>query len=135
LLLTWVTGLLLLSLRTSWSLDREGEKTTRGEFEAVVSHIQRTLEGRALGAKVAIPNGRFQSIGVYLVNFPIEFPGWAGVFMIAYPSNTVDGRRVYFGERDQEVLEALTRRTDTRISRLLIGREEFSALLRTTSAP
>src|SRR5262249_1237703 len=38
---------------------------------------------------------------------PTLFPGWAAVFVIFFPDNVVDGRRVYFVERNPAVLAEL----------------------------
>lgn len=49
---------------------------------------------------IVIPNRRFPPSPMSVV-----FPGWAGVFAIFYPSNTVNGRRVVFIENDPQVVD------------------------------
>lgn len=51
---------------------------------------------------------------------PESFPGLAGLFVIRYPSNTVDGRRVYFLEESEELVEMARAQRGSRISELLV---------------
>jgi hypothetical protein len=54
---------------------------------------------------VYIQNRPFAEIHSGLVKMTI-FPGWAAVFVVFYPENRVDGRRVLFVERRPEVIAA-----------------------------
>ena len=51
---------------------------------------------------------------------PDHFPGLAGLFVIRYPANTVDGKRVYFLEDSEELVEMAQAQSGTRISELLV---------------
>ena len=55
---------------------------------------------------VYIPNRPFQSLGPIFVQRQDIFPGWAGVFVIFFPENTVDGKPVYFVTPDPRTLSA-----------------------------
>ena len=57
------------------------------------------------GQDLYLFNGTFQSVGPYFYTRR-EFPGWAGFFSIYFPSNTIDGHRVFFVEPDPDVREA-----------------------------
>jgi hypothetical protein len=51
---------------------------------------------------------------------PKDFPGLAGVFVMTYPSNTVDGKRVYFLEESAEIVQMAKAQAGARISELLV---------------
>lgn len=76
--------------------------------------FQRRAREVAPGEDVYIPNYIFHSVGP-LFYTRLEFPGWAGLFSIYFPSNTVAGRRIFFIEPDAAVREA------HRHARLLAG--------------
>ena len=59
-----------------------------------------------------------------------HLPGRAGLFMIAFPDNRVEGRRVYFIETDRELLESVREQPNTRIADLLVSPGEAVALER-----
>jgi hypothetical protein len=67
----------------------------RRETEAVLAAIRAQIDAAPPGSAVYIQNRQFLSVGLLLRKMTI-FPGWAGVFTIFFPDNTVDGRRVYF---------------------------------------
>ncbi len=59
--------------------------------------------------------------------FPINnahLPGWAALYTIAWPENTVDGRRVYFIEENKPLIRYLRRTPESRIAKLLVSPEE-----------
>jgi hypothetical protein len=58
------------------------------------------IDGTPAGETVVIANR-----GVATTAMPVVFPGWAGLFVIYYPDNIVDGKRVVFVERDPLVRE------------------------------
>ncbi len=51
---------------------------------------------------------------------PEYFPGLAGLFVILYPDNSVDGRRVFFLEDSKELVQMAHAQSGSRISDLLI---------------
>jgi len=50
----------------------------------------------------------------------LSFPGWAAVFVIAFPDNVIDGKRVYFVEPDESRRKFAAARVGHRISTLLV---------------
>ena len=55
-------------------------------------------------------------------------PGQAAIFVIFFPSNTVDGKRVYFVERDADVVASAEK--GTRISSLLVRSDDSGSTTR-----
>jgi hypothetical protein len=51
---------------------------------------------------------------------PKRFPGLAGLFIISYPGNVVDGKRIYFLEESSDVVEFYRTRKGSRIAELLV---------------
>ena len=48
------------------------------------------------------------------------FPGWAGLFMLSFPEDRLDGRHVYFVEWRPRVLNYARDHPETRMARLLV---------------
>ncbi|NQZ99123.1 MAG: hypothetical protein HRU01_21670, partial [Myxococcales bacterium] len=69
------------------------------------------------GAGVRIRNLAFPPMGGRLGE---EFPGLAGIFIIAWPTNVVDGHRVRFLDQNAARLAFAARHPDTRIHELLV---------------
>ena len=80
--------------------------TSRAEVERVGSAVTSAVSASAPAAAVYIRNQTFHSVGNLLVLDPASFPGWAAVFTFLFPSNVVDGRRVYFVVDDPAVRAA-----------------------------
>jgi hypothetical protein len=77
----------------------------RRETNAVLEAVSHAIDaGTTQG--VYIPNRPFQSLGPIFVTRQDIFPGWAGVFVIFYPENQVDGKPVYFVTPDPKVISA-----------------------------
>ncbi len=74
----------------------------RMETEAVLRSIRAAVAATPPGATVVIENKGFPAAGL-----PGRFPGWAGVFVIHFPENAVDGRPVRFvaGEGDWQLAQ------------------------------
>jgi hypothetical protein len=64
------------------------------------------IEAAAPGSDVYLLNHDLQAVGPMFIPRR-EFPGWAGLFVIFFPSNVVSGRRVYFVEPDDVLREQL----------------------------
>lgn len=87
---------------------------TRQKTADVLASIRSFVDRTPAGQTVRIKNFVFHPL-------PIRrtiFPGWAAVFIIFFPENTVDGRRVLFVEKDPEVLERA--KIDRRLASLLV---------------
>ena len=86
----------------------------RAFTDAAVAEIRSAIAAAAPGATVRIPNRRFPPLE-FLALFQDEwrFPGLAGVFVIFFPSDEVDGRHVVF-----EATEAARRAAAARGGRI-----------------
>ncbi len=90
----------------------------RRETERVVAALRQHIAAAPPGADVYIDNQLFLAVDLRLV--PLEvFPGWAGVFVIFFPDNVVDGRRVFFVWGNVESLPIARR--GRRATTLLVG--------------
>jgi hypothetical protein len=52
---------------------------------------------------------------------PQHFPGLAALFVMTYPDNTVDGKRVYFLEESEDIVKMVQAKKGTRIADLVIS--------------
>jgi hypothetical protein len=98
LLFAWLA--LLGAAYANFGYVTDHHDVARRQTEQVLGIIRTRLNAKPPGADVFIENRSFA--GLPLVPKPI-FPGWAGVFVIYYPSNTVDGRRVHFVDKELAV--------------------------------
>lgn len=89
---------------------------SRRETREVLAAIRERVRSTPPGSDVRIPNRRFQDVGPLVPN--TMFPGWAALFTIYFPSGAIDGRRVYFLEREPRVIDE-TRR-GRRIAQVLL---------------
>jgi len=105
----------VLSANTSRSLN---PPDLRAAHESTVARIQQIIDRAPRGSDVYIANRPFPFWGFDLGDL---FPGWAAIFVISYPENVVDGKRVYFVENDPGLRERATAGRDTRIGRLLVS--------------
>lgn len=80
----------------------------RTEVERVLSEIHRKAEETPAGQPVFVTNRYFEPAPPYLFRME-DFPGWAGVFAVFHPENTIDGRRVYFMQRPPWLRQVLIR--------------------------
>lgn len=78
----------------------------RRETAAVLASLRQAIDATPAHHEVSIPNRRFQSLGPIFSTRQDLFPGWAGVFVIFYPDNVVDGKPVRFVTEDREALIA-----------------------------
>jgi hypothetical protein len=99
----WVAATLALYAVTPPFIDLNDN--ARAETGRVLAAIRSAVAVAPPGTDVRISNRPFLSIGPMMIRDP-SFPGWAGVFTIFFPSNVVDGRRVYFVVDDPKVLAA-----------------------------
>jgi hypothetical protein len=60
----------------------------------------------------------------------MKIPGLAAVFVISFPENTLEGKRVYFEERDQEFRTSVRARPDSRLAELIISPKQGRELRR-----
>jgi len=77
----------------------------RQQTEKVIGAMRAAIAAQPRGADVYIDNREF----AHVLMKPTLFPGWAAVFTIFFPENTVDDRRVYFVEPDDATRAAAAR--------------------------
>ncbi len=80
----------------------------RRETAAVLEAIRAAAHAAPAGGDIYIDNRPFAAIGPLLGRRPDLFPGWVGVFVIFFPDNVVDGRRMFF-VADEAVVAAAQR--------------------------
>lgn len=100
-----------------------GASPYRGESARVAQTVAAIEEAarRAPGASVCLDNRPVPWIELVGFNEPEDFPGLAALFVAYFPSDVVEGKRVYFVERDARVREAARRREGTRMHSLLVA--------------
>ena len=97
----------------------------RAETYSVLDRLDLFAQQVPEGGDVCIRNRPFQSIGGFLAQDPASFPGWAGVFAITHPVNTIDGRTVHFIEADPRVLRAARANPQRRAARLFVSADRL----------
>jgi hypothetical protein len=97
------------------------------QFAQSAAFLRQEIHQTPPGAPVFIGNRQYFR-GAILAsvwrNDPARFPGLAASFVILYPEDVVDGRRVYFVEPDSTRLEAMRQRDGSRLSGLILSPEE-----------
>lgn len=104
LLAAWLGAALLSHERLSAQI--HPRHFVRREVQRVIAEVNHAVESAPPGQDVYIENRQFRSVGPIFFFLPDRFPGWAAVFTIYFPSNVVDGRRVFFEVDDPYVIEA-----------------------------
>jgi hypothetical protein len=87
------------------------------QYKESMETLTAALEDNAAREDIYIANKPFV---VYLRRTSKHFPGLAALFVMTYPSNTVDGKRVFFLEESRELVEMAQAQKGSRISELLI---------------
>ena len=101
------------------------DRDVRREYETILHSAVEMAAAIPSGAALYVRNVPTEAISIASIDGVDErFPGAAAVFVIGTRGNEVRGRRVYFVEADTGVVKALRRRSDTRISALLVTEEE-----------
>ena len=96
----------------------------RRETNYVLDQVRKAARSAPAGADVYIENRQFASAGDLFANREGDFPGWAAIFSIYFPSDAVEGRTVRFVEPDPVVIES--NRSHRRMARLLVSPEDVS---------
>jgi hypothetical protein len=87
------------------------------DYDRVVAAIDREIDLAPVAGPVYIQNKPFKFWGFDL---PEQFPGWAAVFTISFPTNEVRGRRVWFIEHDEKLIRMFAG-DSSRLSQLLVS--------------
>ena len=94
-------------------------------FRQAMMKIESAIANDRGQSEIYIPNGPFRAYAWKYT--PKLFPGFAGLFIINYPENVVDGKRIYFLEESREVVEFYQARKGSRIAELLVHAPGLSA--------
>ena len=116
----WLASMVALYLTVAPPLSHHDQ--ARRDVQAVQQRIAAIIARRPSGQPVFLINEPFPAID-WDPNF--EFPGCAGIFMLTYPTNVVDGHSVYFVEPNPAALAAARRRPRSRVATLLIGPQDL----------
>jgi hypothetical protein len=111
----WLVAALTIHLTLSRGINHHQQ--ARRATEMTVSEMRRLVREAPPGEDVYISNRMFHGVGPMLIRNPQMFPGWAAAFTVFFPSNVVEGRRVFFVEADADVRDAAKdgKRTSTLI--------------------
>ncbi|MBN1663349.1 MAG: hypothetical protein JW943_07105 [Deltaproteobacteria bacterium] len=114
------------SIRTAKTIDPANESAReRKLYDDTVSDIKKTIRDYPEGTSVFIDNTMHDRFLLIFLS-PVDFPGKAAIFSITYPTNTVEGRRVYFVERDCHVADQNIEKKRWRISSLIVSACKFA---------
>jgi hypothetical protein len=112
---TLLATLAIVPFLRDWRMD--DWSTQRRETAAVLGEIRQAALAQPRGHDVRIPNRPFAPVGMLVT--PDAFPGWAAAFVIFFPDDTVEGRRVHFVVSTPEELAAA--RDGSRTADLLVA--------------
>jgi hypothetical protein len=112
---TLLAALAIVPFRRDWRMD--DWSTQRRETAAVLGAIRQAALAQPPGSDVRIQNQPFAPVGMLVT--PADFPGWAAAFVIFFPDDTVEGRRVHFVVSTPEELGAA--RDSRRMADLLVA--------------
>lgn len=119
-LFIWLAGATVqsrhLSSHVVFSL--KGSNESR-EYSEVIGEIRRVINTHKKGEEVHIPNRKAKHINVALQKANAMYTSWASLFMITFPDNVVNGRRIYFIDNKKQLVADKKIRKDTRIYNLL----------------
>lgn len=85
-----------------WNPPLELNAKQRAETALVLRSLRNLIAAAPPGAPVRVQNRAFHAAGTPVISL-LDFPGWAGVFAIYYPQNTVQGHAIQFVERSPAV--------------------------------
>mgnify|MGYP001149346750 CR=1 FL=1 len=123
LLAIWTVAMVYPCYKSASAMYAEKGEAFRQEYQRVMREIEDQIDRSKPGGAVYLENRALES--KLLFGFAGKFaalPGWAALFAITYPDNTVDGKKVYFVESDPEILRMARSRPHTYINRLLVPR-------------
>ena len=122
LLLAWLAAALIAHFTAGVPIDHHDG--ARKETQSVLARIDFALQVTPKGGEVYIANRYFASARDWR-GILAAFPGWAGVFIIAHPENTIAGTRVYFVEGNPGVLADALAYPNSRIATLVVAADRL----------
>lgn len=91
-------------------------------YDPVVAYLDRVIRQTPAGGVAYLENRAFRAL---LSTYKdVMLPGWAAIFAISHPANSLDGRGVQFCEHDAALLRTLRSERGTRMSELLVAPDE-----------
>jgi hypothetical protein len=87
-----------------WPPNIDARPDIRGWVNVSLRGIAAQIHAEAPGHDVYIENAEAPGYVLGPMLHEPEFPGLAGLFVLSYPGNVIDGRRVHFIERYPPVL-------------------------------
>lgn len=114
----WLVG--SLGAYAAWPPALGLHLTEKREAELAVAWMKARIAAAPPGEDVYLVNRPLRAAAPWLLG-PGDFPGWAGLFIIYFPDNTVAGHRVRFIQPDAALIARFTGRRSTG---LLIATED-----------
>jgi hypothetical protein len=121
----------VLSGRSAHELSEVLYARSGDEFAQSAAFLHKEIHKTPPGSPVFIDNRQYFTrpfFASFWKNYPARFPGLAASFVMLYPEDVVDGRRVYFVEQDSTRLQAMRQRDGSRLSGLILSPEEARLL-------
>ena len=124
-------AVLCVALVTQLALHQpiDHHEEARAATQSVLDRFEFIAGYTPKGGDICIRNHGFRWVGG-LVGDPASFPGWAAVFAITHPANTIHGRTVHFIETNPRVLLAAQAKPDRRAAGLLVAPDRIPARCR-----
>jgi hypothetical protein len=119
-----VLGVLVLGAWLASGRRIDHHDGVRAETTRVLETIATAAAATPAGETVYVPNRRFNGVGPLFAQIPALFPRTAGVFMVFYPTRTIDGRAVRFVEEDPSALVKLTADPRRPIAALVVAPDQ-----------
>ncbi len=125
ILVPFVFIVIIVSIYPSIHLGKKIDLVNTSEKEkklyySTIADIEKTIRAYPEGSSIFIDNTMKEHFSVFLPS-DTDFPGKAAVFSIQYPNNTVEGRKVYFVEKDCRVADKNIEKKRWRISSLMVS--------------
>jgi hypothetical protein len=89
------------------------------QYKQSMREIQTAIEKSTGQETIYIVNKPYRVTPKPMRIFPEYFPGLAALFVMSYPSNIVDGKRVLFLETSEDIVDMTKAQKGTRISELI----------------
>ncbi len=88
------------------------------QYKSSVLEIKTAIESNTGQEPIFIVNKPYK---IFIWGYtPVKFPGFAALFVLSYPSNIVNGKRVLFLESSRELVDKAKAQQGSRISELLV---------------
>jgi hypothetical protein len=110
---------LLSPTRVTWQVDIDKQDR---QYEQSMKVLENALQQQVGNKAIYIDNKPFSVFGWGYT--PRDFPGLAALFVVSYPSNTIDGKPVYFLEDSDEIVQMAQAQKGTRIAELIIHKSQ-----------